>query len=263
MILTPNTASLIFTEIGLFLTVIALGLAIWQTYAAKDQTNKLRHISDALSTKYLGTFPEYVPRIGELIGKTKRELLVLCTIPTHAVFSAYDDWLSIKHAIEKVQKQDHKVKVSCVFSSAEVRRSFLVDQFHDAKADWKTWKSNYLNSSRLEIFLSTFGKGRGIAESTFETFIDLFESAGNEALASTYKGAELLEVPYRPSLYMWVVDGKEAVFGMSTLAPMYISEAFSTNDPKLIDALIKMHLDCRHKSSEVRTDRDQYKSSKY
>ena len=232
-------------NIGLVLTVVALALAVWQTWAANRQARALLLISNALSTKYLGTFPEYMPYVGNLIERAKRELLIICTMPTHGVFSVHEMWLSMKHAIEMALLPDHKVMVSCVFANAATRRTFLEAQFRVAKADWSTWRSNPANASRLQYFLKKFGRGGDIQELTFDGFLNLFDSAANEEFTTTYKGAEVLEVNYRPPLYMWVVDGKEAIFGISTTTPSYIAEAFWTADARLINALINMHRDCR------------------
>jgi hypothetical protein len=56
-----------------------------------------------------------------------------------------------------------------------------------------------------------------------------------------YKGAEIVEVQYRFPLYLFIVDGKEAIYIVQTIKPNFIAHAFWTSDMRLIGALINMH----------------------
>ena len=62
-----NEAINLITIVSLVLTIVALGLAGWQTWAANRQTRHLLDIAGAVSTRYLGTYPIFAP-----IGNSSR-----------------------------------------------------------------------------------------------------------------------------------------------------------------------------------------------
>jgi hypothetical protein len=80
----------------------------------------------------------------------------------------------------------------------------------------------------------------------------LFDVAAEESFVTTYKNAEKIEVNFHPPLYAWVVDGKEAVFGISTTVPVYMAEAFWTADARLVKALINMHTEYRQQAQQYK-----------
>jgi hypothetical protein len=184
---------------GLLLTIVALMLAIKQYRDAKSQTSKLLSISDALSTKYLGRFPEYFPELARIITRAKHEILILSIFPTHGVFRAPENWLHVKHAIESALSR--KVHVSCVFSNPANRRAFLENQFAKEKLDWANWKAQSEYVGRLKQLKQRIKGSDDIQNLTFEEFLDLWESACVEALRSTYAGAKYVEVDHRPTIY--------------------------------------------------------------
>lgn len=49
-----------------------------------------------------------------------------------------------------------------------------------------------------------------------------------------------MEITYRPPLYMWIIDRREAIFEISSFCPSFFCEAFWTIDLRLINALINM-----------------------
>ena len=229
--------------IALFLTVAALALAIWQTLLAHRQTKDLSFISNALSTRYLGTFPEYFPQLNDLIKSAKHELLILSTIPAHGAFSDHEGWLKEKHALEIAL--NHKVRIACIFADALKRQENRNNQFRDAIANWSAWRSDPTNATRLQHIVEKFDDSGSIQELTVERFFNLLEKASIEELKTTYRGAEVTEINSRPPLHMWVADGDKAIFVISTTRRSHIAQAFWTTDARLINALVDMHQEYR------------------
>ena len=256
------------TDITNIATVVALVLAIGQTLlahrqtkdlsfisdtarrqmeelpsisdTARRQTDELSFISNALSTKYLGSFPEYLTQLNSLVENTKRDLLILSTIPSHGVFSDHEEWFKRKQALEDALHR--KVKVNCVFANASKREEHRRNQFRDALANWSAWRSNPVNAARLQQIVDRFGDGGSIQELTSDQFLNLLETASIQELERTYKGAAIItQIHFRPPLYMWIADGKEAIFAFWTTRPNHAAQAFWTTDVRLIDALAKIH----------------------
>jgi len=229
------------TVVGLALTIVALGLAIWQASAAHHQTVELTRISNALSTQYLGIFPEYFPQLSRLIESAKHEVLIACTLPVHGIFSNPDGWLSMKHALESALAPSHNIKIRCVFSDYLSQQARLIDQYKQAFTDWDSWLSHSDNTGRIRYFLEKFGNGMTIKELKPDIFIKLIMTASIDELKTTLIRAEIFQINYRPPVYMWIADSKEAIFAIPTTTPYFQAQAFWTTDARLISSLIHMH----------------------
>jgi hypothetical protein len=83
---------------GLLLTIVGLVLSIVALMAARQQTTDLKLISNSLSTRYLGQFPDYFPDVIDVIKSANKELKLVCTIPIHGVCSKRDGWLLVRAA---------------------------------------------------------------------------------------------------------------------------------------------------------------------
>jgi hypothetical protein len=258
------------TLLGLFFTIIALCLSIWQTWQthrqmnetrrqseearrqaeeAYRQTEKLTAISNTLSTRYLGKFPAYYSEIVSVISTAKENLKIVCTIPMHCIYSDHDGWLDGKHALENSLKPSHRIDVSCVFANSSGQRRFLKNQLRDAVTNWSTYRAVPKNENKIKCIFEKYGTGN-LDDLTSDGFFDLFETAANQELKTTYNGATVVHVSEISSLYMWVADGKEAVFVISTTEPSFFAEAFWTKDLGLIHALERMHLDYSTKAEQ-------------
>jgi hypothetical protein len=231
----------IVTLLSLFLTVIALALAGWQSLASFKQTKKLSSISDSLSTRYLGEFPEYLPQIANMLLRAKQDISIVCAISCHGVFTSPDGWLFIKQAIETALGINNKINVSCVFTDKHIIRSISKNQYQEAFSNWKNWCLNHDNMIKIQHFVNKFGSDQQIEKLSIEDFLDLIEKAATETSRTTYKGAKIIEVNFRPPLYMWIVDGKEAIISIPTTVPNYCAQAFYTTDARLLTALINMY----------------------
>ncbi len=142
--------SLILTILGFVFTIIALALSLWQTWAARRQTKELAAISNALSTRYIGNFPECLSYIKNIIGSANQELLILYMIPAIRQFSDPNEWLAIKHSLEKVLMPSRKVNVKCIFGDPSVRRMLHIDQFQNEAKHWNAWRNNPSHMVKLK-----------------------------------------------------------------------------------------------------------------
>ena len=224
--------------IGLLLTIIALLLSVWQTLAARKQTKNLSVISNALSTRYLGEFPDYLLEIGSLMFRAKKEILIVSAIPCNGVFSSPDAWIRQKHAIELALNQE--IEIKCVFAKKEYYMALIQDQFNEAFKNWDNWCNESTNKLKIHKFVKSYSEN-GSEDISQTDFVDSFEKAALAEMQSTYRNAKKIEVDQRPPMYMWIIDGKEAIFAVTTTIPSFSSEAFYTTDARLIKSLINIH----------------------
>jgi hypothetical protein len=205
------------------------------------QTLKLGDICQTLSTKYLNAFPQYVPKIAELIDTAQHDLAILCTQPAHAVFSNNQGWWEMKQALERAVRRD--VKIDCIFGTPESRRELIAAQFADALHDetsWRAWRDDPENQKRLRVFLDCFAIPQNPADVDRELFQEMFEQATSEDLNTTFRSPHVSvgEIDSHMPLFLWIADGRTAVFATSSLVPVFVSQAFWTPDQILVDAFM-------------------------
>jgi hypothetical protein len=227
------------------LVITALGLSIWQVLAARRQTKNLAVVTESLSTRYLGSFPNYLLELTSLLQRVDRELLILSTLHSHGAFSDPDGWLSIKHAIEGALGPARHVRVSCVFGNAEQRRNLLNDQFKPDYSDWTTWSRNPSVRTKLEAFLHKLSVKAPLDALGPDAFVELNNEIARREMATTYRGADTVEVNDRLPIWMWVADGKEAILVIPKTSPAFDAQAFWTADGRLIGALKNIHEEYR------------------
>ena len=235
------TTTTILTYIGLALTVIALAASLFQWREANRQAQTLSLISDSLSTKYLGAFPDYLPQVSGLLAKATSEILIVSTTPVHGIYSRYDQWLAIRHALETALASTN-VKVKCIFSDAAHYSAMLDGQFRTAERDWENWRLDPNEKARIITLFRKYGKEavKDVSGLEFRDFIETQKKSSEIELETTYKGAEILRIPHNLPLSMWIVDRKEAIFTAATTVPVYFAEAFWTADARLIAALLNI-----------------------
>src|SRR4051812_11661958 len=91
---------------SLLLAIIALGLAMIQLLDARRQAKGLERqgqaltfVTNSLSTRYIGPFPDWQRGLSDLIDSAKRELRVLSANPAPGYFTDPANFMSIRHAI--------------------------------------------------------------------------------------------------------------------------------------------------------------------
>ncbi len=235
--------------VGLVLTIVAFGIAIWQTRLAisqnrdaSSQANRLGQIADALSTKYIGPYPQYIAQIPEVLSRATRQIRVLCSVPMHGVFNSPDAWLKSKQAIEAfLADSTSDRELRCVFATKEEREKLQRNQYKSLEANWEKWNHDPDNQKKLLSLLNRVAPRDAAASKTFEGFLQLLERASVRELSTTFERALISEIEYPPPMFLWIADDKEAIFVLKTTYPEFRAEAFWTSDARLIQSLTKIH----------------------
>lgn len=232
-----------FTTFSLLATNAALCLSLWQYYESRKQTKNLYSVSQSLSTRFLGQYPDYLPEISALLGRARREIRIVCPVPIHGAYSQPIYWLDIEQKLEKflIQKEIglSSINIIAVFSDECCRRRMIDMQFPDAKRNWEKWCANTDNRRSVKAFSDRFGNG--ISIESFDGFADVLECADHHEILNTYKGADVVEIDHLPTIYMWVCDQREAVFCIPSTISTFVAAGFWTSDQGLVRALVDTH----------------------
>ncbi len=136
--------------VSLLCGLYALYQASKQMKEARLQTEKLQQVSRALSTQYLGEFPNYLLRVAELIKSAESDLKIMCAIPAHGSFTENQRSTEVRHAIELAS---HRMAVEFTFNNEERRRASFQLQYPQAVENWDAYIKDPVNVARVTNFL--------------------------------------------------------------------------------------------------------------
>jgi hypothetical protein len=201
-----------------------------------------------LSTRWIGTFPDFLPRIAELIGTAEKNVVILCDFPAYGEFSAPEAYARYAEVIRK--KAHLPIELLCL--DDDPRWESIREQL--SKGGWESWRSS--NQSLIRNYLTA--RGRDSSEASVIDLDDLVELLGTgdegamkEDFAATRKWVTTLVMP----IYFWIVDGERAIF---SLAPLMdpgegdLEVGFQTLDRSLVNALEGIFLRYRDASQTSR-----------
>lgn len=246
----------ILSLVGLSLTVIALAIAAWQSFEAKRQATLLQSISSALSTRFLGTFPEYLPQVASLLSRATRRIDICVGTPTHGVLSARASWLDCQHELEK--KGQNKVPISIACPDKVHRDQITVAQFRARRGTWDQWKSEGEHAENIREFLKYNAPHLVASEISFEQFLGELADLEDRVVAERFRGMQVVECPALITTYFWAIDEREAIFAFLSLSASTVAHGFYTNDIKLIAALLEMKEQYERFASDVHIDEDHF-----
>jgi hypothetical protein len=184
-----------------------------------------RKLEQQLSTRHVGVFPTFLPKIVELLADADESIVVFCDYPAYGEFSApeaFADYLRV------LKEKAGKVSLLCLDTTP--RRKLAMEQM----GDWDTWRSR--NETRLRDYLSARDY-RGPEPIPQETFLDLLASRDADLLTRGLDAATRWTTTLDMPLYFWIVDGEEAVFALATFGEDALEVGFKTSDGELIHAL--------------------------
>jgi hypothetical protein len=239
--------------VGLLVTICALRQGFDQarqvgnvSKAANATLERLELVTQALSTRVLGEWPEVLHRQAELIKRTERYLKIVVDVPSYGIFSNFDGHLTYQLALEDCLLHGHEL--SAIFLSKESRRKLNEEFFAPQEA--KSWAQPFADAvrewhTRAETYDPT------LPESTnFEEYLDALEHINQHTLKRLENAARtgsdraghklftLRETDTMFPLYLWIRDGQEAIFAVAMLSFGIQHEiAFITRDLRLVNAL--------------------------
>jgi hypothetical protein len=242
-------------------TLLALLLAVYESMRSKRQSTQLQSVSEeflknqrelekisqSLSTKVIGIFPNYLDRLAELISSAENSVRIMCAYPQHGAFSCPDGWSKLEGAIREVIRND-EIGVELVFSSSRVRLENDREQFHEALSDWDSWKNR--NSRQLSVYFQKNSGGVNTSDyhspqdlKTCEDWFQLQELCEQNALA-VWRGwdglLDITEVDELMPVFVWIRDDNEAIFVLMSYEQSAVSYAFYTCDAGLVGALASL-----------------------
>jgi len=193
-------------------------------------------IGEAVQTKFLNTFPDYMGDIQELFKSAKRGDIVHCVadVPGYGIFRDRDRCLDYILAIEHALNRG--VVVKAVFLTASRTSALRAAQFAKAVGDWENWKAT--NSERLKTFVDSEPGLEMVTIDglTSDEFLGALQNAQERILLEHFRKARVTRIDQDLSIYFWLFRDS-AVFAIPSVEDEREEWGFSTRDTRLIGAM--------------------------
>ena len=133
--------------IGLIITVIALSLSVRQLSDAKK-------ITDSISTRYIGEFPEIVEQINDLLLQAKEEIIIMTDVLGYGMYSNPGDFHKYLSIIEKKAGDECDIKF-VVYDNSLLKRTRQmqhigfanIKEYHSLRKNQKHEEANNMRDS--------------------------------------------------------------------------------------------------------------------
>lgn len=197
-----------------------------------DVQEKFKDVQEALSTRYIGRFPDFVENVIRLIQKAQDEVIIFVDFPAYSCFSDPQGWN--KYSFEIKQQLITGRRVTLICQGAEMRARRVLAQFPESS--WENKKKNDVFMEQLRKYSNIHGQKS--IETTNELF-KLLEEDDKNALANLSLALRI-EIDDDVPLFFWIVDNKHAIFAIPGYTDQSIEHAFETTDARLIRALLEI-----------------------
>src|SRR5260221_3807395 len=209
------------------LELVTLVLAILALAAGIIHLLELRKTAEALSTRFIGKFPLFLPAIIDLINEGRKEVIIACDVAGYGAFTDPGNGLAYRQALERQVQRGCRVELTCM--TAEKRNLEALEVL--TKSDWPSWKKRHMRD--VVAFLSTHSAVAEPAALSREQFVSAMSDADDEILHHLFR-KDTLRLSEDMPLYFWIVDHKTAIFSIPAVAQEIGEYGFRTSDHALI-----------------------------
>ncbi len=237
-----------------------------------DEVGKLKvqfgDIKDALSTQYIGVFPDYLPYIQHNIAHATSHIRLMCDFVGHGSFSDPPRWNPIREELQRALKgldslgmnkmgavtkhHDREVIVDLVFANDKEQMKLLLKEFRPFRNDGEWTRmlvgNAYPEVSALVKSWPSIPRTEEWKQQRFQhwnriKFLECFEQEEK----SIHSELEWMDGPLRSvksdsslPFYLWIQDEAEAIFAFPTHGEsdvrqkLVVATAFLTKDQNIV-----------------------------
>jgi len=217
--------------IGMVIAVVGIVFAWWHV---KD----LEKIEHSMSTRSIGSFPDFVDQVETTVKSSKRSLVIACDFPA---YGEYDNkGLGIRHAIEDKLREGQAVQLT--FLSPGKRELARLAQFPES--EWNATMRDETQRRKMLVYMRSHGYNKP-RPPVYSDFGETMRNYDRGLLNQQFHGADNSEVTAEMPLFFWIADDREAVLVAQTPGG-HEDSAFLTRDAQLITVLKNIAMDYRH-----------------
>lgn len=231
--------------IPLVSVLITIAFGVYAISSAKAQSRQLgqtltksqeilfstERVFQHLTTRYIGSFPNFFKNICDCIDSAETEILVACDVPAYGTFSSRklcNQYLTILR-----NKQIDGVSVKIVTLSLEMK-NWLRDRAGNTYANLP----QALGDENFAQCLDAFNKSEKVQIQDFQQLREALTKIHDRTLDDPSLASEKYMLNAPMPIYCWIADGKRAVFAIPSWAGDIIEHGFETRDESLCKALV-------------------------
>lgn len=193
-----------------------------------DLSASTERLEEQLSTRRIGKFPDFMPKIVELLRSATESVVIFVDFPAYGEFSKPE---AFKEYAEVIEVKSSLIQLLCLDDDA--RRKLTTDQVSNHPQD--DWKGS--NEDRIREFLDFHDSPYEFETLERDAFVQLLAAGDTNTLNEEFGAAERWVTKAAMPLYFWIVDDEEAVFALAQLEPDALEVGFRTSDADMIGAL--------------------------
>ena len=190
-------------------------------------------ISESISTRYVGNFPDNMNEMIKLIPTTQKRLIIVCDVPAFGHFSNPEGFRQYNLALQTLlNRTSKKPEITLVNYDLKRRLNNSANQFkmpvHELRKS-ESYKNyfNYWGDDRKEPKVENL--------EDFCSWLDMRHRRFQDDLEE--KGVRVYETSKDLRAFIWIVDDREAIFSFYNYGSENREVSFRTNDKRLIESL--------------------------
>lgn len=221
-----------FDIVSLGLAVVALLVAVVHLVELSHAVSRIETVQEGLSTRYLGEYPVFFPKLVNVIRGAQRNIVIACDFPAYGELSQRQTADDYYYAIKKGRAH---ANLDVMFLNGPNRQRLLEELF--SPNDWSNWEADASKTASVAELLRLHARPPNSVHNRTE-FLRLLNDVNNEAVRDVFLNRASEAVSDMP-VYFWVADCREAVFAIAN--PHDGTEhGFFTSDKSLIKGLLDM-----------------------
>lgn len=229
------------------LSLILAFIGLYSSYKANKELEEIKKLHNEntgmLSTQFIGTFPDSMSKISQLIKNAKKSISIACDLPFYGVVSKYE---IANHILDHLRDSKDKLKVDYIINNIITTKN---DMDHLEKlmlgSDDQT-KQNRWKEKKKE-FLRNFSFDESDTSIFLDSFLKVQINQINNMQSISYRACS-----NKLLVYYWIIDDVEAIFAVSSSDPLE-EIALYTRDQSIIKVLKNIR-SVYHESSTILKD---------
>jgi len=201
-----------------------------QSQTLQEQSEKMKTITESLSTKFVDKFPNQMDTIVDYIDSTKTKLLMILDFPAYGCVSNPNGYVKFRNVLDKLLSLKG-IEVTLITYQKEKQLEHLALQF-DLENVKEEIRENH--KEKIELFREKFNL------ENINTYEQLFKEliARNEELFNKFKEnkQKVYLTELELSTFVWLIDeGIKGLFSFYTRGLNSNEVTFSTEDRNVLD----------------------------
>jgi hypothetical protein len=215
---------------SLILAIIALLVAFVHLFELGHAVSRIERVQEGLSTRYLGEYPVFFPKLVNVIRGAQRNIVIACDFPAYGELSQRSTADDYYYAIKKGRAH---ANVDVMFLNPANREKLLEVLF--SPNTWSNWEADPSKQASVAELLKFHARPPESVHNR-TALLRLLNDVNNETIRDVFLNRASEAVTDMP-VYFWVADCREAVFAIAN--PQDGTEhGFFTSDKSLIKGLL-------------------------